>query len=89
MATLFIRHRVADYAAWRTVYDSVGPMQKRLGVRAESVNRSADDPNEITVTHEFDSVEAAKAFAGSAELREAMASAGVQGQPTMWFTTRA
>ncbi len=89
MATLFVRHQVADYATWRRVYDALGPTQKAFGVTADSVYRSADDANDLTVTHEFATVDAAKAFAGSAELRTAMHDAGVDGAPTIWFTQRA
>ncbi len=88
MATLFVRHTVSDDAAWK-VYDSVAPMQKAGGVTAEAVYRSADNPNDITVTHEFASVEAAKAFAASADLKSAMQRAGVVGAPTIWFTNKA
>ena len=28
MATLFVRHPVANYPEWRRVYDSIAPMQK-------------------------------------------------------------
>ena len=89
MATLFIRHTAADYAAWRRTYDAFQPRAKTLGVQAEAVYQAAGDPNDITVTHEFATVEAAQAFAGSAELREAMHEAGVVGAPTIWFATRA
>ena len=88
MATMFIRHKVADYAAWRRVYDGFASTQKRLGVRAEAVYQAADDPRDITVTHDFATVEAARAFAGDPELKEAMSTAGVVGAPTIWFTTR-
>jgi quinol monooxygenase YgiN len=88
MATLFVRHNVADYAAWRKVYDSVASMQKAGGVTAEAVYRSADDPNDVTVTHEFASIEAAKAFAGREDLKAAMQRAGVVGAPTIWFTNK-
>jgi len=89
MTTMFIRHRVADYPAWRRVYDDFAPAQKALGVTAEAVYQAADDPTDLTVTHDFATIEAAQKFAGSAELHEIMASAGVEGQPTVWFTSRA
>ena len=38
---------------------------------AEAVYQAVDDPNDVTVTHEFATLEAAQAFAGSAELRAA------------------
>ena len=88
MATLFVRHSVSDYAAWRKAYDSVAPLQKAGGVTAEAVYQSADDPNDVTVTHEFASIAAAKAFAGSEDLKAAMQRAGVVGAPTIWFTNK-
>ena len=89
MATLFVRHRVTDYAAWRRVYDDFRPTQTKLGVQAQAVYRGADDPNEITVAHDFASLDAARVFAGSPDLKAAMASAGVEGVPTVWFTNPA
>ena len=62
MVRSFIRHHVSDYAAWREVYDSFGDAQREHGVRAEAVYRGVDDPNDVTVTHDFDDAEAAKAF---------------------------
>jgi hypothetical protein len=45
------------------------------------VFRSLDDPNDVTVWHDFDPNDAAGAFAASAELRDAMQQAGVRGEP--------
>ena len=89
MATLFVRHSVADYTAWRRVYDAAKPQQQAAGVLADAIYRSVDDPNELTVSHDFDSLEAARAWATSPELHAAMQSAGVIGAPTVWFTNRA
>jgi quinol monooxygenase YgiN len=85
MTTLFVRHKTADYAAWRDVFDAFAPTAATLGVQTAAVYQSSDDANEITVTHGFTSPEAAQAFAGSPELRAAMHDAGVVGAPTIWF----
>ena len=89
MATMFVRHSVSDYKTWRKAYDEFASVQKAKGVTAQAVYQAADNPNDITVTHEFATVEAAQAFAGSAELKNAMQNAGVTGAPTIWFTNRA
>jgi hypothetical protein len=89
MATMFIRHNVTDFARWKQAYDDFRPAQKRLGVTAEAVFRASDNPNDITITHEFASIGAAQEFAGSAELKTAMQNAGVAGAPTMWFASKA
>jgi hypothetical protein len=59
------------------------------GVKAQSVYQAADNPNDITVTHDFANLEAAQAFAKSDELKTAMHGAGVVGAPTIWFTHKA
>ena len=89
MATMFVRHQVSDYAVWRRIFDGFAPTQEAMGVTGKAVYRAADNPNDITVTHEFTTLEAAQAFAGSAELKAAMHDAGVTSAPTVWFTTRA
>lgn len=86
---MYVRHEVADYAAWRKTYDAFDVTRKKMGVTAQAVYRSADNPNDITVTHDFKTAEAAKAFAASPELKAAMEQAGVTNAPQIWFTNRA
>lgn len=85
---MFVRHEVADYAAWRKAYDGFRATQRKLGVVAQAVYQSTEDPNDVTVTHDFHSMEKAKAFAASPELKAAMEKAGVKGAPQIWYTTR-
>jgi quinol monooxygenase YgiN len=85
MTTLFAKHEVKDYAAWRRVYDDFDAKRRKMGVISDSVYRSEDDPNNITVTHDFSDLAAAKAFADSQELRDTMHKAGVTGAPEIWF----
>ncbi|MCK1520425.1 MULTISPECIES: cyclase [unclassified Bradyrhizobium] len=89
MTTMFVRHTVSDYKTWRKVYDDFAPVQKAKGVTAETVYRAVENPNDITVTHEFATIEAAQAFPESAELKNAMQNAGVAKAPTIWFTNKA
>ncbi len=89
MTTLFVRHQVKDFTAWRQAYLNAAPLQQRAGVLAESVYQTDGDPNDVTVTHEFTSLAEAKALVASAELREAMDRAGVVGTPTIWFAHKA
>ena len=72
-----VRHRVADFDAWKQVYDAFAPVQAEHGVLAHQVLRSTDNPNEVTVTHAFDSRELARAFFAMPELKNAMSEAGV------------
>jgi quinol monooxygenase YgiN len=88
MATMFVRNTVSNYQTWRKVYDDFASVREAKGVTAQAVYQAADNPNDITVTHEFATVEAAQAFAKSDELKKAMQSAGVVGAPTIWFTNK-
>ena len=88
MATLFVRHGVADFTTWKQAYDAFDAERQTMGVTGHGVFQSEGNPNEVTVYHDFDSMEAAKAFAASERLREVMMAAGVQGEPDLWFTTR-
>lgn len=85
---LFVRHEVTDYATWRKSYDAFHATQQKFGVVAQAVYQSTDNPNDVTVTHTFHSLDKAKAFVASAELKSTMEKAGVKGPPQIWFTTR-
>jgi hypothetical protein len=88
VATMFIRHKVADYGAWRAQYDAFDAERQELGVTGHGVYQLDGDPNDLTIYHDFASLEKAKAFAASARLREVMQAAGVRGAPEVWFTNR-
>jgi quinol monooxygenase YgiN len=86
MATLFVHHKVNDYAKWKSVYDGFASVRKQMGVTAASVHRDSKDPNTIVVTHQFKDLNTLMAFANSADLKNAMKNAGVAGPPEEWFT---
>jgi quinol monooxygenase YgiN len=75
-----IRHRVADFDAWKKVYDGFAPTQAEHGVRAHKVLRSIENPDDVIVTHTFDSPDAARAFFAVPELKETMSQAGVNAE---------
>ena len=87
MVRMFVRHEVADYAAWREAYDSIDQDRRSMGVTDHAVYRSFYDQNNVTAWHDFASQDEAQSFASSTLLRDAMQRAGVQGQPDIWFTT--
>lgn len=89
MIRVFVRHQVDDYAVWRRGYDAFESNRTKLGVRGHAVYRGIDDGNDVTVWHDFDSLEAAKAFGSSTELKAAMKDAGVMVTPAIWITTHA
>ena len=88
-ATLIVRHRVNDYSAWRSVYDSVDRLRKQHGCTGDEVLVDPADKQEVFVLHRFPTVEQAEAFAGSDDLRQAMGRAGVAGPPRVEIAVEA
>jgi hypothetical protein len=86
---MFVRHPVSDYAKWRRAYDDFDGTRTKMGASGHDVYRSVDDPNDVTVWHDFATIDAARAFADSGELKTAMQNAGVAGPPTIWFAETA
>ena len=86
---LFVRHDVADFGVWKKGYDSYADTQKKMGVFNQAVYQSASNPNDVTVIHDFHSLEEAKTFVASADLKAHMESLGVKGTPQIWFTSEA
>jgi hypothetical protein len=89
MVRMFVRHTVRDYKLWRKAYNSFDKERKTMGAKRHAVYRSAVKPNDITVSHDFQDLRVAKAFAKSRRLRAAMKAAGVKGAPTIWFVKEA
>jgi hypothetical protein len=85
MPSLLIRHHVADYPAWKAVFDEDKSTRRANGSQGEWLFRDADDPHEILLLLAWDDLERARLFADSDDLREAMARAGVTDQPDIWF----
>ena len=85
MASMFIKHRVADYARWKPVFDEHEPLRIEYGTVGHSLHRDADDPNVIIIAFRVNDLNRAKEFAGSDDLRSAMERAGVLGPPEIWF----
>jgi quinol monooxygenase YgiN len=89
VASIVVRHKVKDYATWKAGYDDHGPTRKAAGCQGTVVYRNADDPSEVVLLLEWDSIENAKQFAGSDNLRETMEKTGVIDQPDMYFLNEA
>ena len=73
----FVLHRVADYDAWRRVYDRVSEVQREVGVTGRAVYRAEGDPNNLLVMQEFHSSQEAHSFFENPHNREVLQHAGV------------
>lgn len=85
MPSLLIRCHVADYPAWKAVFDEHEPTRRANGSQGEWILRDADDPHEVLLLLAWDDLERARLFADSDDLREALARAGVTDRPDIRF----
>ena len=85
MPALLIRHHVADYPAWKAVFDELEPTRRANGAQEERLFRDALDPHEVMVLLAWDDRERARLFVASDDLREAMMRAGITDRPDFWF----
>ena len=86
MIRVFVKHQVEDFAEWKRVYDAFDETRTEMGVTDDAVFQATDDPDDVTVWHDFDDMDAAGSFMESQELRSTMEEAGVVGEPMVWFT---
>ena len=84
-AWLIVTHKVENFDRWKAVFDSVAPTKRNYGWKQSNVLSLDGDNNNVMVMDEFGSIEKAKAFAASSELKTAMAKAGVASAPEIHF----
>jgi hypothetical protein len=87
MNYVMIRHKVADFAKWKTGYDTHASARTAAGLKQVHLLTNLDNPNEVVLLFAADDLNKAKAFAASPDLREAMQKAGVSEQPDVYFLT--
>ncbi|MBD1932396.1 MULTISPECIES: antibiotic biosynthesis monooxygenase [Cyanophyceae] len=78
MQYVLIIHEVADYKAWKKVFDSVASIRRDAGERSFQVLRYQNDPNRIVHFSMWTSIDDAKRFFESPELVQIRKEAGVK-----------
>jgi hypothetical protein len=90
MATMIVRHRVANFDAWKKVFDSMHDVRvKEFNWLGTEVYRDESDPNYVTIIDRVKDLASAKRYGGSQVLKDAMARAGVISAPDVTFLTEA
>jgi hypothetical protein len=79
-----IINSVPDFAVWHDIL-SESRGTPRPGLLRRSVFRSVDDPNEVMVELELDSLESARALLSSVDLRDFLDRAGVEVYPPVFI----
>lgn len=85
MASMFVRHRVRDFATWKPVFDNHEIVRREYGITSHSLHRDPNDRNLLVIAMRISDLARARQFAASKELRDAMTRAGVEGPPEIWF----
>jgi quinol monooxygenase YgiN len=78
MSYVLIIHEVADYPAWKRIFDGAAGIRKEAGERSFQVLRYEDDPNRIVHFSAWTSTADAKRFFESPRLVRIRAEAGVK-----------
>jgi quinol monooxygenase YgiN len=77
MDYVLITHEVADYPAWKKVFDGAACLRKAAGERSYQVLRYENEPNKIVHFSAWTSLAASRAFFESPRLVEIRKEAGV------------
>ena len=78
MPHVLIIHEVANYEAWKKVFDGAADIRKAAGERSYQVLRYENEPNKIVHFSSWTSLADAKAFFESPRLVEIRKQAGVK-----------
>lgn len=78
MPYVLIIHEVADYAAWKKVFDTAGGIRKEAGERSYQLLKFEQDANQIVHFSQWTSIAAARAFFESPRLVKIREEAGVK-----------
>lgn len=75
---VLIVHEVADYAAWKKVFDEAAGIRREAGERSYQVLRDEHEPRRVVHFSTWTSLAAARAFFESPRLVKIRAEAGVK-----------
>lgn len=84
MGKIFLNHPVADYDAWRPVYDADAPRREAAGMTNIAVLRDVANPNSIWMVGDGDP-DKFNEMMQDPELAAAMQNAGVTGPPQVFI----
>jgi hypothetical protein len=85
MHYLLCKHKVADYARWRRVFDSHAEAQRQAGLYVLHVLRDTADLNLVVMLFRVDDLDKAKAFTQAPSASQAAKTSGVIGTPEILF----
>ena len=84
MASMIINHRISDYNLFRSVFDSLHATMNNYGETGEEVSRGDKQPNDIVIITNWGSLDQAKKYSQSREIKDAFKKAGIS-NPNIYF----
>ncbi len=85
MPYMLVRHKVGDYAKWKSVFDGLCNTRKANGEKSYQIFHTYDSPSNLVLLFEWDNLDNARKYTQSDVLRDAMQRAGVAEQPEIHF----
>ena len=84
MYVAIVRHRVRNFARWKSVFDADEP-RRAAGLGDGRVLQMLGNSRDVVVLLKFTDLRKFRAFTRSAHVRTTMKNAGVTGKPTIWI----
>jgi len=81
---MLVRHKVADFARWKQIFDSHKEAQEKAGLKLKHLWRNLDDSNEVFFLFEVEDLKRAQAFLSSQDPK-VKDEAGVRDEPDLYF----
>ena len=85
MHYILIKHKVEDFGKWKELFDGHAATRSTAGSKGGYVFQSIDDPNEVSILLEWDTIDNARRFIESEDLKTTMEKAGVSSIPEINF----
>ena len=85
MPYLLVRHTIKNYSNWKPFFDEHQSTRKKSGSKGGHIYRNSQKPNEVIIMFEWDTLDNARKFAESDDLRKQMEKAGVIDKPDVYF----
>lgn len=82
---MIVTHEVVDYQHWKPVHDRSASIKRNFGWKKCAVFAVDGNRNHVMVMEQFASLDRARAYADSTELRDEMAASGVSSNPEIHF----
>ena len=85
MIHTIVRHKVKDYEKWKSAFDGNSAARKAGGEKGGRLFHNVDDGSEVIIYLRWDTMENARKFYNSEDLKSVMQKAGVSEKPDIYF----